>query len=132
MRSPREVVWLLLREPGKLKDDERVLLDHLFAASADMTATYAFAQSFHDLIRDRNPVGFRAWLVRARNCHIREIRSFAFGLLRDLAAVEAAFSSPWSQGQVEGHVNRLKMIKRQMYGRANFDLLKARVLHGVT
>jgi transposase len=63
---------------------------------------------------------------------VREIKSFANGLLRDLPAVEAAFTSPWSQGQVKGHVNRLKTIKRKMYGRANFDLLKARVLHRAT
>lgn len=86
-----------------------------------MTAAYAFTQSFREIMRVRDPVSFRAWLARAKGCHVREIRSFAYGLLRDLQAVEAAVSSPWSQGQVEGHVNRLKTIKQQMYGRANFD-----------
>jgi transposase len=54
---------------------------------------------------------------------------FSNSLMKDEAAVRAGLSSEWSSGQVEGHVNRLKMIKRQMYGRANFDLLRARVLH---
>ncbi len=58
-----------------------------------------------------------------------ELRSFAVGLRQEYAAVVAAFEYPWSSGPVEGHVNRLKTIKRQMYGRPNFDLLKIRVLH---
>jgi hypothetical protein len=58
-----------------------------------------------------------------------QVRSFAAGLRRDGEAVMTALSSEWSNGQTEGQINRLKMIKRQMYGRANFDLLRARVLH---
>ena len=59
---------------------------------------------------------------------IPQRRGFATGLLRDWAAVQAALSSPWSNGQAEGQVNRLKMLKRQMFGRAKFDLLRKRVL----
>ena len=58
-----------------------------------------------------------------------EVVSFAAKLRQDLAAVEAAVTSPWSQGQVEGQVNRLKFVKRSMYGRAKFDLLRQRVLY---
>jgi transposase len=60
---------------------------------------------------------------------VPEIRSFAVGLRQEYAAVAAALQYPWSNGPVEGHVNRLKTIKRQMYGRANVDLLQLRVLH---
>ena len=60
---------------------------------------------------------------------VTELRRFANGIRLDQAAVEAALTLPYSNGQVEGQVNRLKLIKRSMYGRANFDLLKARVLH---
>ena len=59
---------------------------------------------------------------------ITELRQFAKGLVQDQAAVQTALSLPWSSGQVEGQVNRLKLIKRQMYGRANFDLLRRRIL----
>jgi transposase len=57
-----------------------------------------------------------------------EMRGFARSLRRDLAAVRAAFTLPWSNGQTEGHVNRLKYLKRQMYGRASVELLRLRVL----
>jgi transposase len=53
---------------------------------------------------------------------------FSYGLQKDISAIAAAVESPWSTGQVEGQINRLKMIKRQMYGRAGFELLRARVL----
>ena len=87
---------------------------------------YNSAQS---LIHRRDLAGFDQWLERARNCVVPELRRFATGLRADLDAVRAAFSSPWSSGQVEGHVNRLKFLKRQMYGRAGLDLLRVRVLH---
>jgi transposase len=68
-------------------------------------------------------------LARARNSKAPEIRRFAVSLAADLPAVRAAFESSWSSGQVEGQINRLKFLKRQMYGRAKLDLLRARVLH---
>jgi transposase len=71
------------------------------------------------------------WIVRANETGIRELRSFANGLQQDYVAVKEATTSAWSNGQTEGQVNRLKLIKRSMYGRAKFDLLRARVLHRV-
>jgi transposase len=67
--------------------------------------------------------------AQAEQSTVPEVRSFAVGLRHEYAAVAAALEYPWSKGPVEGHVNRLKTIKRQMYGRANFDLLKTRVLY---
>ena len=69
------------------------------------------------------------WLERVSSSGIPALESFASGIHRDYLAVKAAYSLPWSNGQVEGQVNRLKFIKRQMFGRANFDLLRLRVLH---
>jgi transposase len=68
------------------------------------------------------------WLFQARQSRIRELKSFAQGIRRDYAAVKAAFSSKWSHGQVEAQVNCLKLHKRLMFGRANFDVLRLRVL----
>jgi transposase len=62
---------------------------------------------------------------------VTEIRSFATGIRQDEAAVRAALAHEWSNGQVEGQINKLKLIKRQMYGRAKLDLLKARLLEAV-
>ncbi len=79
---------------------------------------------------DRQAKDFKRWLEKARASGIGELIWFANGVEQDRAPVEKAFESEWSQGQVEGQVNRLKFIKRQMYGRANFDLLRARVVCG--
>ena len=68
------------------------------------------------------------WLREADQSDLPEIVAFARGILQNEAAVRAAIRDPWSNGQVQGQVNRLKTLKRQMYGRANFDLLKRRVL----
>jgi transposase len=69
-----------------------------------------------------------AWIEEAKACGITAVAGFAQGLVQDLAAVEAALSLSWSNGQTEGQVNRLKLVKRSMYGRAGLDLLRARVL----
>ena len=68
-------------------------------------------------------------LVAAQEGSIPELRGAALGMRQDRTAVEAGIREPWSQGQTEGQVNRLKAIKRAMFGRANFDLLRLRVLH---
>jgi transposase len=80
------------------------------------------------LVRGRRHQDFDQWIESAKASNIRELRTFAVGLLRDKGAVLAALTLPWSNGQVEGQINRLKLIKRTMYGRANFDLLRQRVL----
>jgi transposase len=67
------------------------------------------------------------WLKEAEASEIGELRSFAASIQQDQAAVQAAITEPWSNGPVEGQVNRLKVIKRSMYGRAGFALLRARV-----
>lgn len=64
-------------------------------------------------------------------CHVTELTSFVNGIRRDYAAVRAACSCKWSNGTTEGHVNRLKFLKRQMFGRAHLDLLRVKVLHAV-
>jgi transposase len=68
------------------------------------------------------------WIDRTKRCEIGPLVRFAWGSMKDLAAVAAAVDTSWSSGQVEGQINRLKMLKRQMYGRAGFTLLRARVL----
>ena len=69
-----------------------------------------------------------AWITAARASGVEELARFAAGLLPDFPAIEAGFTLPWSQGQTEGQTNRLKMIKRMLYGRASFDLLRQMVL----
>ena len=80
------------------------------------------------MVRQRQADKFNNWIDEVRKSNIAELKSFVYGLLQDKKAVLAALSFQWSNGQCEGQVNRLKLIKRQMFGRANFDLLKAKVL----
>ena len=86
------------------------------------------AASFRAVLRGCKPKALSQWLQNAKNSELEEMKSFANGLERDQAAVEAAIKLHWSNGQVEGQVHRLKLLERQMYGRAKFDLLCARVL----
>ena len=80
------------------------------------------------MVKDRQPQNLGPWLKSIADSGISTLQRFADGLRKDLEAVKAALTLPWSQGQVEGWVNKLKFIKRSMYGRANFDLLRQRVL----
>ena len=86
------------------------------------------ADEFTALIRKQSTGTLKEWLSRAEVSPCPEVRNFAEGIRRDESAVNAAMTTRWSNGPVEGHVNRLKTIKRQMYGRAGFALLKARVV----
>jgi len=84
-------------------------------------------QQFVDLVRHRQAQGLDDWLVAAAASGIGAVQSFETSLRTDLASVQNALTLYWSNGPVEGHVNRLKLLKRQSYGRANFDLLRIRV-----
>jgi len=79
-------------------------------------------------VRDREPEKLKEWYEKANSCQIKALENFACGIKEDWAAVENGVTYQWSNGQVEGQVNRLKMLKRQMYGRASHELLKKRFL----
>jgi len=87
------------------------------------------AQDFAELLRQRQPERLDAWLKRAAQSTLKAFERFASGLREDYEAVKAGLTLPWSTGPVEGQINRLKMLKRQMFGRANIDLLRLRVLY---
>jgi transposase len=95
----------------------------------DVRKAQELAGSFFGIVREQKADELRAWLIDALKGQVPEFVNFANGILQDLQAVKAALTYDWSQGQVEGQVNRLKLLKRQMYGRAKLDLLRARVLH---
>jgi len=127
--TPRRARYLLLRQSTLHRPTDQRLLDRLCEAAPEIRTLHALAQGFRDLVRERRSEGLRAWFGDADRSEIAELRSFARGLQRDLPAVEMALGSEWSNGQVEGQVGRLKLIKRQMYGRASFELLRQRVLN---
>jgi transposase len=130
--SARRVSWLLLKADADLEAEERPFRDQLLDRSPELRTATELAQEFRRLVRERRVDGWDAWLAKATApTAVKEIRNFAEGLKKDEAAVRAALRLEWSNGQVEGQVNRLKTIKRQMFGRANFDLLRQRVLLAV-
>jgi transposase len=101
----------------------------LCAVSPQVRELQRLGVDFQQMVKKKRADLFDAWLKRVAASGVEDLRRWADGLLADEGAVRNALSSPWSNGQVEGQVNRLKTIKRQMYGRAKFDLLRARVLH---
>lgn len=127
--APRAVAWLLQKDEASLRPDEQRFIAHLYKCAPEVAAATKSVTRFRQIICERQVENLDDWLAEALASGMRELRNFAVGLERDYQAVKAALEYDWSQGQVEGQVNRVKNIKRQMYGRAKFDLLKARVLH---
>jgi transposase len=121
--TPRRVTWLVLRRAEQRTAAEAEQLAHLRAQQAEMAEAIDLAQDFAALVRQRQPERLDAWLARGATSALPAVRRFAKGLGEDYAAVKAGVTLPWSTGPVEGHINRLKMLKRQMFGRARLDLL---------
>jgi transposase len=124
----RQVMWMLLR-PEKLNDEQRSMMERLCQLFPHIERAKELAQAFTRMVRKRSPTKFNEWLRSAAQSKLKEFVSFARGLSEDYEAVMNALRYKWSNGQLEGQVNRLKLVKRMMYGRAKFDLLRARMLH---
>lgn len=127
--SSRQAAWLFMHPPTKLEAEDQAILTTLWAAHADLAELYAVSQTFVGMIKQRTRAALDPWLTQTGASPFAELRVFASGLRRDYAAVAAALEWPWSQGPVEAQVQRLKLLKRAMYGRAKFDLLRQRVLY---
>jgi transposase len=126
--SAKQAVWLYLRSPDTLSPTEQEQLTFLRQVHPTLEITYQLVQAFAVMLRTHKGEHLETWLEQVRASHIPELLRFAKGIERDKAAVQAALLLPHSNGVVEGHVNRLKLIKRMMYGRAAFPLLRQRVL----
>jgi transposase len=124
--TPRRAAWLVLRRAERRTTAETHQLVQLHRQSAAVAEAITLAQDFVTLVRQRQPETLDAWLQRATTSAPEAMRRFAQGLCEDYAAVKAGVTLPWSTGPVEGHINRLKMLKRQMFGRAHLDLLSRR------
>ena len=119
---------LLASRPEKLKPDEQKLLDKLNECCPEIPILYGLTKGFAAVFREGKSDALQNWIREANQAGLPEINRFCDGLLRDEKAVTAAVVLPWSNGQVEGQIHRLKLVKRQMYGRAKFNLLRIRVL----
>ena len=126
--SPRQAAWMLLQSET-LSDEQQAMMEKLCQLFPQIERAKELAQEFTRIVRERSSNKFNEWLRSSMQSKLKEFESFARGLGEDYEAVRNALRYEGSNGQVEGQVNRLKLIKREMYGRAKFDLLRARVLH---
>lgn len=126
--SSKQLAWFLVRDTTDFSPTEQLLLEHL-QQHTQLAHVYTLAQRFVRMVKTRAAPVLDAWLTDSERSGVYLLHTFALGLRQDIAAVRAALETRWSNGQTEGHVTRLKLIKRQMYGRAKFDLLRLRVIH---
>lgn len=130
--SSNQVSWLMIKPESDLSDDDRQWNQAIEEHCPTLKRASELAKKFTAILREKRHTDLDAWIDEATGTDVAEnLRRFAKGLRADLNAIRAAIELPWSNGQTEGQVNRLKMIKRQMFGRANFDLLRHRVLETV-
>lgn len=128
LMTVRQAVWLILRPATKQSKADQLAIELLKKQHSDLDTAISLAVDFADLVRRKESKRLDQWLNSAKNSKIRAITGFATKLKDDLDAVRNGVTYQWSNGQVEGQVNRLKMLKRQMYGRASHELLKKRFL----
>jgi transposase len=126
--SVRQATWLLLEAPAKLEPSERAYVEVLCQRCPEAERARPLAQAFAALVRARDLAALAPWIEQAEHSGVPELRGFATGLRRDWAAVEAALCLPWSNGQTEGQITKLKLLKRSMYGRGSLALLTRRLV----
>jgi transposase len=124
-------VCLFMRPPDKLEISEQMDLVALRRIHPDLETTYCLTQDFLQMLRKREGERLDTWLTSVHQSGLSELASFAHGVEQDKAAVQAGLTLPINNGQTEGHVTRIKLIKRQMYGKAGFALLRQRALHRI-
>lgn len=135
--SPKQLAWLCVQPQSALNPSEVATLARI-EQDEEAARVVGLARRFGELMRERGvtrgaqPVTscatFEQWLSEARICGVRAVETFAAGLEQDGSAVRAALTTPWSNAQSEGQITKLKLLRRQMYGRASFDLLRRRAL----
>ena len=124
----REVTGWIMRRPETLEPTEQTRLQQVLARCPQLDATSAHVAAFADIMSGLRGSRLDGWIAAIEADDLPGLGSFATGLRRDHQAVVNGLTLPYSSGAVEGNVNRIKMLKRQMYGRASFDLLRKRVL----
>ena len=125
--APRQAVWWLLK-PEELEPDQKEYARELQRLCPEISSGLKLVKEFQALLVGKQADRFDQWRLCVEQSGLKELQGFSTGLMKDEAAVRAAMTYDWSNGQVEGNVNRLKMIKRMMFGRAGFALLRSRVL----
>lgn len=124
--TPHAAAYLLVRRPERRSAAEHAALAQLRTSHAEIGTVMVLTERFAGIVRERRGAELGAWLADAQSSGIRELRQFALKVRKDEAAVQAGCALEWSNGQTEGQITRLKLLRRQMYGRAQDDLLRQR------
>jgi transposase len=127
--SARSVLSLVLQPETERREIAAQYLDNLLAESPTLAAVSSLVQEFLEMVRERGGARLPSWLTQVAKSGCEALQRFANGLQDDFAAVQAGLTEIWNNGVTEGHVNRLKLLKRQAYGRSGFATLRSRVLH---
>ncbi len=125
---PRRLVGWIMRRPAELPEHERSHLDELLASCAPLAVLAEHVRAFADLLTTRRGVDLEDWMSAVETSDLPALHAFVRGLRKDLDAVVAGLSLPYSNGPIEGTNTKFKLLKRQMYGRAGFALLRQRIL----
>jgi transposase len=126
--SSRTLAWLSTQPKSALDAEQQIYQAKLVTVNTTLATAVELAQNFATMVRERQASALEGWLEEATECGIASMRSFANGIRADVGAVRAGLSVEWSNGRTEGSVNRLKCVKRQMYGRGKLDLLRLRLI----
>jgi transposase len=125
--APRHLAWLLMRELEHLDEDEQQMLA-VIRRDQQVNGAYVLVQQFVRMVKEHDAKALETWLVACMTSGISELVNFAQGLQKEASALHAGLTLPYSTGPVEGKITKLKYIKRSMYGRGSFGLLRQRVL----
>jgi transposase len=126
--SSQQASWYFVKSRDQLTPQQRRQTEEFCQASPDLALAYELSQDFLQILTHHKANELSNWFRRAKQSHVAELISLAKSMQQDASAIACACSLPWNQGQVEGQINRLKCVKRQMYGRAHFELLRLRFL----
>ncbi|MEU4173213.1 transposase [Streptomyces sp. NPDC026665] len=127
--SVRDVTGWITRHPERLDVDDAQRLKEITTRVPALASTVRHIRAFAEPMNDRRGRQLKEWIAKVHANQVPALSAFATGLLQDLDAVVASLSLKYSSGAVEGHNDKIKMLKRQMFGRSDFDLLRLRVLH---
>jgi len=127
LAAPRHLAWLLVADPAQLDQQGHRTLA-LIRQESQVETIYQAAQQLRAMVKGRNAASLRAWLDAFLRSQMIELENFAHGLQNEFSALHAALTLPYSNGPVEGVITKVKCIRRSMYGRGSFPLLRQRVL----
>jgi transposase len=124
----RSLISFLFKDISKFKESDQKMMKEYIETNKNLQNLYAAVKTFRDILKSKDESRLENWLTEVKKYNIRELDTFVRGIERDIEAVKNAIRSEFSNGIIEGVINKIKVIKRVMYGRCSFELLKVKVM----